>query len=106
MAKTLEKMTAKELEAHRAEVEAALVAAKKRDKKEARNAAEAAAAKFGFTLAELVGNTAAKGKAAKGGVAKYANPADSSQTWTGKGRQPKWFKDAVAKGTDPSKLEL
>ena len=104
MAKNLEKMTAKELEAYRADVEAALAAAKKRDKKEARLAAEAAAAKFGFTLAELVGNAPAK--SAKTGAPKYANPANPAQTWTGKGRQPQWYKDAIAAGTDPSKLEL
>ena len=40
------------------------------------------------------------------GVAKYANPADKSQTWTGKGRQPQWYKDAVAAGTDPKTMEI
>ncbi len=105
MAKNLEKMTHKELEALRGDVDAALAAAKKRDKKDARKAAEEAAAKFGFTLAELM--PVSGGKAAKSaGVAKYANPANPSQTWTGKGRQPVWFKDAITKGTDPSTLEV
>ena len=105
MAKNLEKMSHQELEKLRLDVDSALVAAKKRDKKEARLAAEAAAAKFGFTLAELVGGTSGKASA-KGGVAKYANPENAAQTWTGKGRQPQWFKDAIAAGTDPSKLEI
>jgi len=30
--------------------------------------------------------------------AMYRNPADQSQTWTGRGRQPKWIADALAKG--------
>jgi DNA-binding protein H-NS len=29
---------------------------------------------------------------------RYRNPADQSQTWTGRGRQPKWIADALAKG--------
>jgi DNA-binding protein H-NS len=29
---------------------------------------------------------------------RYRNPADASQTWTGRGRQPKWLADALAKG--------
>jgi DNA-binding protein H-NS len=31
-------------------------------------------------------------------VPRYRNPADASQTWTGRGRQPKWLADALAKG--------
>lgn len=30
--------------------------------------------------------------------AKYRNPADASQTWSGRGREPGWFKDAIAAG--------
>ncbi|MEO0666444.1 MAG: H-NS histone family protein [Pseudomonadota bacterium] len=105
MAKNLEKMSHQELEQLRMDVDLALVAAKKRDKKEARKAAEAAAAEYGFTLAELVGPSTAK-SSGKGGVAKYANPDNPAQTWTGKGRQPKWYKDAVAAGTDPTTLEV
>lgn len=28
----------------------------------------------------------------------YSNPSDSSQTWTGKGRQPNWIKEALESG--------
>ncbi|MDN4061674.1 H-NS histone family protein [Massilia sp. YIM B02769] len=28
----------------------------------------------------------------------YENPADSSQTWSGRGRQPKWVAEALAGG--------
>ena len=105
MAKNLEKMSHQELATLQMEVEAAMTAARKRDKKEARKAVEEAAAKFGFTLAELMGGASAK-SSGKGGVAKYCNPENPSQTWTGKGRQPQWYKDAIAAGTDPSKLEV
>ena len=29
---------------------------------------------------------------------KYRNPADHSQTWSGRGRQPRWFRAALRKG--------
>jgi DNA-binding protein H-NS len=30
--------------------------------------------------------------------AKYQNPLDTSQTWSGKGRRPKWFIDLLGSG--------
>jgi DNA-binding protein H-NS len=32
------------------------------------------------------------------GVPRYRNPADSGQTWTGRGRQPRWVAEALASG--------
>jgi DNA-binding protein H-NS len=29
----------------------------------------------------------------------YRNPSNSAETWTGRGRQPKWVRDALASGT-------
>jgi DNA-binding protein H-NS len=31
-------------------------------------------------------------------VPKYRNPADHAQTWSGRGRQPRWFEAALRKG--------
>jgi DNA-binding protein H-NS len=39
--------------------------------------------------------TGAKGQA---GQARFRNPADESQTWTGRGRQPKWIAEGLTKG--------
>ncbi len=33
----------------------------------------------------------------KGGPA-YRNPSNSAETWTGRGRKPKWVRDAIARG--------
>lgn len=35
---------------------------------------------------------------------KFHNPANTSQTWTGRGPKPKWFKDAIASGKNPDAL--
>jgi DNA-binding protein H-NS len=40
------------------------------------------------------------------GAAKYANPDDSSETWTGRGRKPNWFITYVENGGDPANIEI
>ena len=57
----------------------------------------------GMSLEELMGS--GKGRIKKPrGVAKYANPADRSQTWTGKGKRPRWVHEALAAGKSLSDL--
>jgi DNA-binding protein H-NS len=65
----------------------------------------------GYTLEELfggkpgkaAGKTAAKKPARKlGKVApKYRNPANRQETWTGRGKQPRWMAALVEKGKKP-----
>jgi DNA-binding protein H-NS len=45
-----------------------------------------------------VKNGAAKNGGAQQGQARFRNPADASQTWTGRGRQPKWIAEGLAGG--------
>jgi DNA-binding protein H-NS len=53
------------------------------------------AEKAGFNINELFGKRGAR----KGSiVAKYRNPKDTSQTWTGRGRKPNWLVEALKKG--------
>jgi DNA-binding protein H-NS len=56
--------------------------------------------KYGITVADLGGQKGAarSAKKATGKVAaKYRNPA-SGETWTGRGRTPKWLAEAEEKG--------
>ncbi|MBQ2260861.1 MAG: H-NS histone family protein [Loktanella sp.] len=110
MTKDLSAMTRAELEKLKLQVEKALVEVAEKDRKAALAAAEKAASDHGFSLAELTGaaNTGRKGKSGpkSAAPAKYRNPADPAQTWTGKGRQPQWFKSALADGTSPEAMEI
>lgn len=108
MNKDLSSMTRAELEKLKVQVEKALVEVAEKDKKAALAAAEKAAAEHGFSLAEITGGAGRKGKGApkSSAPAKYRNPADATQTWTGKGRQPTWFKAALASGTSPEAMEF
>lgn len=101
----LKKMSRQELLKLQSDVEKALKDAEVRDRKDALLAAEKAVAKFGYSLSELSPDTKS-GK--KGGKAapKYRNPADPSQTWTGRGRKPQWIHEALTAGADISDLEI
>lgn len=55
----------------------------------------------GYTIAELFGGAkaAAGGKTAGRKVPpKYRNPANPKETWTGRGKQPRWLAEQVKKG--------
>lgn len=113
MTPDLKSMSRKELEKHLADVKKALQAASARDRRDARKAAERAAAEYGFALNELEDSKPAPKKktkapkvAKKPSKPKYADPSDPTKTWTGKGRQPNWYREAIEKGIDPSQLEI
>ena len=101
----LEKMSRNELLQLRADIDKALVNAEKRERKAALEAAEKAAAEFGFSLSEL-SNNAPRGTKSQKSKAKYRNPNAPDQTWTGRGRKPQWVHDALNSGTDIAELEI
>jgi DNA-binding protein H-NS len=56
----------------------------------------------GLPVAQVSSMSKGKGKKSKGGrgivAPKYRNPADPSQTWSGRGRQPVWLVAHLANG--------
>ncbi|MFZ3584903.1 H-NS family nucleoid-associated regulatory protein [Loktanella sp. DJP18] len=104
----LKSMTRKDLEKLRKDVDAALQKVESRELKMAHDAAAKAAADFGYSLDDVANMPGAskRGGAKSVSAPKYRNPADTSQTWTGKGRQPDWYKSELSKGTDPKTLEI
>jgi len=77
----------------------AKIAEKEKAEKETVKAELAALAKSkGFDMTELFGNGPKAAKEKKTVPPKYRNPADSTQTWTGRGRKPKWVVEALASG--------
>lgn len=86
------------------DVEKAIENFESRKRKEALAAIEEKAKEMGFSLSELTGGAAPK-KASK--VApKYADPQDPSQTWTGRGRKPKWVEAALSSGKSMDDLAI
>lgn len=100
----LSKHSLDELKALKKEVETAIADFAERRRAEARKALEAVAMQHGMSLDEIVG---AKGKKRKAkAAAKYANPNNPLETWSGRGRQPAWFKAAVTAGKKPESMEV
>lgn len=64
---------------------------------EVRKKVAALAKAEGYTIEELFGG--AKSGRSGGKVApKYRNPANAEQTWSGRGKRPKWLEAAIAGG--------
>lgn len=92
----IDDLSLSELKALRAKVDRAIATYEERKKKEALAELDEFARKMGYSLAELI---AMKGeKPRKTVAAKYVNPANASETWTGRGRKPKWVEAALASG--------
>lgn len=79
-------------------------------RKEALAAAQKAARAHGYELSELTGSTPkSRGSTKKRKAAsrpKYANPNNRAQTWSGRGRQPQWFKDSIGSGMKPEDMAI
>ncbi len=100
----LNALSLKELKELQSQVGKAIATFEDRKKKVALAELEEKARALGFTLAELTGTTVPRKRAPA--VAKYANPADGSETWSGRGRKPRWFEAALASGKSPEDLAI
>lgn len=100
----LNSMSLKELKDLQSQVAKAISGYEDRRKREALAELEEKAKAMGFSLAELTGVTA--GRKRSPSVAKYANPANAADTWSGRGRKPRWFSEAMAKGKKPEDLAV
>jgi DNA-binding protein H-NS len=96
----LNSMSRKELVKLRGDVDKAIASVAERERRAALEAAERVVAEHGFSLAELTGAGLIKpvrGNKPKS-PAKYRNPANGTQTWSGRGRKPGWILAAEASG--------
>lgn len=119
----LSKLTLIELNRLAKRVETEIARRASSTKKEVLREVQKLAAKAGISIDELLGRTpkaaptvkSKPGRKAAGkktgarktvGAAKYRNPADAGQTWTGRGRKPQWVQDWLAAGKQLSELEI
>ncbi len=104
MSINLNNYSLKELKDLQSQVVKAISSFEDRKKKAALAELEEVARSKGFTLAELTGVSVVRKRAPA--TAKYANPANKSDTWSGRGRKPRWFSEALAKGKKPEDLAI
>jgi DNA-binding protein H-NS len=97
----VDKMSLKELVDLEAKVQKAIAAARDRERSLVKEKMAEMAKTHGFSVNELFGGVRGAKGAGKGkslGVAKYANPENKSDTWTGRGRKPNWLVERLKKG--------
>lgn len=110
----VENMTLPALREHRQYVDGLIAQREVEDRQKAMEAASAAAKAHGFDLSDLFSATrppssgAAKAvaKTRKPVEAKYVHPTDASLNWSGRGRTPKWFEEALSNGETRESLEI
>lgn len=87
----LDRMSVKELRDLKVRIDQAIQSRQSKDRAELRQKMIALADEAGLTIEDVMGS-GRKGGKGKGSVAvKYRHPDDSSMTWTGRGRRPKWL---------------
>ena len=104
MGMNLDSLSLKELKDLQSQVAKAIAGYEDRRKRDALAELEEKAKAMGFSLAELTG--AAKTRQRSPSVPQYANPAGKSDAWSGRGRKPRWFSDALAKGKKPESMAI
>ena len=105
----VDKMSLKELVDLEAKVKKALATARDKERGDLKRKMAEMAENHGFSVAELFGGGRGGRGAAKGkslGIAKYANPENKSDTWTGRGRKPNWLLERLKKGSKLADFEI
>ena len=75
-----------------------------RKRKDALSQVEETARALGFTLSELTGTAVPRKRSPA--MPKFANPANASETWSGRGRKPRWFAAALKAGKKPDQMAI
>jgi DNA-binding protein H-NS len=100
----LEALSLSELKKMQKDIAKAITTYEDRQKAEARAKVEAIARELGYSLAELVDGEA---KPKRAPVApKYLHPENPALTWSGRGRKPQWFGDALSAGKTTADLTI
>ena len=100
----LEALTLGELKKMQKDVAKAISTFEDRHRAEARAKVEALARDLGYSVAELVGTDTKSSRAPV--AAKYRHPENPALTWSGRGRKPRWFVEAMEAGKTASDLAI
>ncbi len=102
MREDLENMSLDELRDLRKNLDRAISSFQDRKRQAAVAAAAEVAKSHGFRLTELLGDKVPRGTARRGAAARsdrlYVNPDNQDETWSGRGRRPRWINAALDAG--------
>ena len=92
----LNEMSLQELKKLQRDIERAITSFEQRQLAAARAELDAHARELGFSLAELTGMASTSTKRFRAAAQpKYRNPINPEETWTGRGRKPRWLTVAL-----------
>lgn len=94
-------MTLRELQELELKVKRARAGAQDRSRMELRKKIEMMVTDAGFKLGDIFGGRGGRGRTV---AAKYVNPDDPSETWTGRGRKPRWLNAKIQEGAKIEKF--
>ncbi|GAA0256355.1 H-NS histone family protein [Rhodanobacter caeni] len=60
----------------------------------------------GYSFEDIFGQGRTKSRRTGPVAPKYRNPADPSQTWSGRGKRPRWYNDALKAGKKEKDLAI
>jgi DNA-binding protein H-NS len=92
----LDQLSLKELHAHREKVDQAIEARTRIERDEIRKSVEKLCASHGLTVEDVIGKR--KGHGLKGSKVAAKYKGGPGETWSGRGRRPRWLEAALKKG--------
>lgn len=105
MAVDIKKLDEKQLAELQTQINAEMARKKQAKKRDVINQVKTLLAENGMSLDDLPGRSGASG-VRKPVPPKYRNPQNPEQTWTGRGRKPRWVVEHLDNGGDMAKLAI
>ena len=106
ISKMVESLSLADLENVKRKIEARIEFEARQNRKKALETLHRKATELGYDLKDLVKDELRDSSAVidTARKAKYVHPDDPNLTWSGRGRQPHWFKSLVRSGVNPESL--
>ncbi len=102
----LPKLSLEQLQALVPAAQQRIVELEEKQRQQAFDKVQAAAAEVGMSPAELLKHFGVGARAKKPVKPKYRNPDNPDETWSGRGRKPEWVKEWIDAGKDLAELKI
>ena len=90
----------------RQDVDLAIASAEAEARRTALEDVQKTAQEHGFSIEELIGKGRKPPSSPSKSPPKFRNPGNPKETWSGRGRQPNWFKSAVDRGISEADMKI
>ena len=102
----LDKLTTKDLKELREQVDRAIAERQAGERSGLRETFRSMAEAAGYSLADVVGGGGARATKGRPVAAKFANPENRAETWSGRGRKPNWMSAKLKAGASMDDFRL